>query len=353
MTVRGGTLTLDHLLNERHQSVRAFGLERIIPVIQEDLRVHNAIVGSLYGDFCEFSSDSQRIAGGSDVGEMIDVDEFGRAPTQKVGTSASLGFPLRAMQYNLGWTSMWFKTHSVAEMAEQVENAKKAHLQRITRDTKRAMYLSSNYTFRDRLVTPVVDLAVKRFCNADSFPIPDGPNGEVYTAASHQHYTAEASLTAANLKIAVNTVIEHGHGNDPVLYINQADETAVSALTGFKEAKDDRLILGTHEDTAGIRKDMSVLNDRRIGYFHGATVWVKPWAIANYALIVDRADARKPLVMRTRDGSAPALVPEAEFEHFPLHAKYMSSEFGVGVYTRTNGAVHYFGGGSFVDPTIT
>jgi hypothetical protein len=31
----------------------------------------------------------------------------------------------------------------------------------------------------------------------------------------------------------------------------------------------------------------------------------------------------------------------------------MEAEFGVGVWTRTNGAMLYFGGTSYTDPTIT
>ena len=37
-----------------------------------------------------------------------------------------------------------------------------------------------------------------------------------------------------------------------------------------------------------------------IGIFHGAEVWVKPWAIANFAFAWDAASPQKPLVFRQR-----------------------------------------------------
>jgi hypothetical protein len=43
----------------------------------------------------------------------------------------------------------------------------------------------------------------------------------------------------------------------------------------------------------------------------------------------------------------------AEDEAYPLRAQTLEAEFGVGVWTRTNGAVLYVGGTSYVIPTIT
>ncbi len=62
----------------------------------------------------------------------------------------------------------------------------------------------------------------------------------------------------------------------------------------------------------------------------------------------------KPLAFRQREAaSLQGLRIAAQLDTHPLYAQYMEAEFGVGVWTRTNGAVLYFGGASYTDPTIS
>jgi hypothetical protein len=299
----------------------------------------------------DVSTDRQRIYGTSDRGEMTEVDEFGRAPTQKIRGGTTVGFPLRSYQYALGWTRKYLQNATPAELVDQETAAKKAHMIQIARQVKRAIYLSANYTFNDFLVDKI-DLPVKRFVNADSANIPDGPNGEAFTGSSHTHYDAINGITAAALKAAIRDVVEHGHGGKVIVAINIADEDTIRALTGFKDYVDPRTTLNGNAREATTRLDITRLDNRAIGIFDSAEIWVKPWAIANYTFTYDSTTANKPLVLRTRNGTAPSLEIVAAIDTFPLYAEYMESEFGVGVWTRTNGHVLYFGGGSYTDPTI-
>lgn len=347
-----GTFDISTLLETRFQSAAGFGLDRIQEVLEADVAAHNAIVEEMVGGMCEVTADRQRRYGTSASGEMVEVDEYGRSQTQVDRPGATVGFPMRLFQFGLGWTAKWFETHTPADMATAVQNAEKAHLRRVQREIKRAVYLSANYTFNDFLVDKV-DLAVKRFVNADSAGVPDGPNGETFDGSSHTHYDAINGLTAAATKTLINDVIEHGHGNSVRLAISRTDETTVRALTGFVAYPDPRIIYRA-TDTPGTTLDISRLDNRPIGIFEGAEVWVKPWAIASYLFAWDDGDPMKPLAFRQREAQTlQGLRIAATLNTHPLYAQYMEAEFGVGVWTRTNGGVLYFGGASYTDPTIS
>lgn len=355
MATNTGTLTLKDLLSERFQSVAKFGLSTVETVIQQDMGTYNRLLGSMFGLLADRTSDRLRISGASAAGEMVDVDEAGTVPTQVAGAGSTLGFPMRLKGFAIGWTRKWFSQHSPAEMAEQTLNAQQAHMRGLIRDMKRTIYTATNSTFRDRLQTPQLDLLVKAFQNADSFAIPNGPNGEVFTASSHQHYTAAATLAVADILAAIANVLEHGFGQRIIIAINSADAAGFAALTGFVPLTPVTVIPADTSVRATTNFDTTVLNDRQIGLFSpsGVEVWVKPWAVANYAFVFDAADVRKPLVLRTRDGGTPALTVMSQFEHFPLQAEYMETEYGFGVWNRLNGAVHQFNNGSYVSPTIS
>jgi len=352
MTLQTGAHDVTDLLAARFSSAVEYGLDTIEKVLQADIAAHNAIVSEMVADMCEMTTDRQRIYGTSAGGDMVEVDEYGKAPTQRAQPGATVGFPLKLFQFNLGWTYKWFQNHTPADMAVMVLAAEAAHYRRIQMELKKAIYGSANYTHLDHLVDNV-SLAVKRFINADSAPIPNGPNGEVYTASSHTHYDGEASLTAVFLLAEINNVVEHGHGNKVYCAINTADEAAVRLLAGFSAYVDPRLVYRV-TDTPARAVDISRLNNRAIGIFGGAEIWVKSWAIANYYFVWDAGDPNKPLAYRQREAAGlQGLRLAAELADYPLNAKDMEAEFGIGVWTRTNGAVLYDDNATYADPTIT
>lgn len=348
-----GTYTLADLRANRFQSVVEFGIDNINAILQRDLAAHNEIVGELVSELADRTTDKQRVYGASIDGDMVEVDELARSATKKPAVGSGVGFPLKNYQYPVGWDERWIKRATVAELAERALAAETAHQKALRREIKKALYLSTNYTFRDINSTPIADLAVKRLVNADSMAIPNAPDGSTFTASSHTHYLGTATLTAAGFTAAINTVIEHGFGERIISAINYADEAAVRLLTGFVPAQDFRVVpASTTAHTIETMNPGSYYN-RFIGIFGAAEVWVKPWAIANYVFTWDAASVMKPLVLR--EDTVPGfqgLRLAATLETYPLYAQYFEAMVGLGVWTRTNGSVWYFANATYADPTL-
>lgn len=347
-----GHYTVSDLLAARHQSAAEFGLDTIQEVLQRDVEAHNQIVTEMLSDLADSSTERQRKYGTSVGGEMVEVDEHGRARTEKQKAGATVGFPMRQFQFSLGWTAKFFQNNTPADMAQAVQAAEKAHLRRIQAEIQRAIFLSANYVFTDFLVDDV-DLNVRRLVNADGLDIPDGPNGEEFDGSTHTHYDGINGLTNAAARALVDDVVEHGHGQDVVVVINRADEAAWRALADFQEYRDPRLILGTEADKPRKRADITRLDNRAIGIFGAAEVHVKPWGVESYPFCYSRGADDETLVLRQRSSEAlQGLRFAAELDAFPLHAEVMEAEFGFGVWNRTNGAVLYTGGAAYADPTF-
>lgn len=341
-----GLYTIDDLIQTRFVTAKAFGLQTIADVLRLDLAAHNAIVDQMVSELCEVTGDARRIYGGSNDANMTEVDPLGRAPGQKNVSGAEVAFPLKAFQYNTGWTERWLENATVADVAQRQLDAEKAHLKQIARQIKLAIFDDTNYSFVD-LNVDNVSINVKRFCNADSAVIPDGPDGTTFAGASHTHYTAATPMVVANLTDLINLVVEHGHANDVILAINVAQEAAVRGFSGFTALVDARLTINQAANQPVQRYDYSrtPTNNRPIGLLGGAMVWVKPWVPASYQFAYDAGDSRKPLCYRQRvsGGVRQGLRMAGNFSSHPFGGESMEAEFGVGVWTRTNGAANYIG----------
>lgn len=355
MAQRTGTYTLEDLLAQRFALVRAidFGIDQLVTVLQTDLEVHNSIMEDLLGEFAEPTFDIFRRQGNSTDGEFNEVDEIGRTPTQKVVAGQTVGFPLRKFQHGIGWTQDYQDRATVQDFAISQINAQKAHRRLVARELKRAIYTATNYTWVDIYAPAAIDVPVKAFWNADGAAIPNGPNGEVFVGSSHTHYLGSATLTAAALDSLINTVIEHGFGSQIRIYINRADEAAMRAVTGFQPFIIADLTTGTAANIpTNANLDTSRLDNRRIGRYGAAEVWVKPWAQPFYAICLDTGSTQKPLAFR-RDVVRPGLYMAAQIAAFPLIAEYMQAFLGFGVWNRGNGAVLQFNNATYTSPVIT
>jgi hypothetical protein len=208
----------------------------------------------------------------------------------------------------------------------------------------------------DNLVNGLL-LPVKAFLNADSAPIPLGPNGEVFNAATHTHYlgvTTGGSPTQAEVYSLIETVIEHYATGQPMLYINRADETKVRAFAGFQPYFDSRVTAAETITRGNAGLNPIALYNRAIGILDGAECWVKPWLPASY-MFAYMSGAPKPLVLRQEPNSPAGLRMMADNEQFPLRANTMQRVTGVGVWSRPNGAVldTTTGSGTYTVPTVT
>lgn len=351
----GTVITLDTIRAITGTTVLQFGEDAIFDAVQAELDIVNAQLNTALGTFVETTTDRLRRGYGSQVDmEMVEVDEMGTPETQKyVPPGQNMGFPLRRKMLALQWTRTAFDRMTPRELALQVDSAIKADRKGIYRDIKQALFSSTNLTFTDRWVDHI-SIPVKALANADGFPMPFGPNGEVFNAATHTHYLATASLVAGDITGLWKTVAEHYSSGQIMIYINQAQEAAVRAMTGNFIAYTPVNIVNptTAVQAQGTTQPFNQYN-RAIGLFDQvAEVWIKPWIPAGYMLCFNTG-ARRPLAMRRSDLGSSDFQLVYEDENHRLRARNFQREYGLGVQERTAAAVLYIGGGTYVIPTIT
>lgn len=349
-----GTLSvLDTLAASSTASIAQFGEDKAYEAISIALAAHNQIMNDMVDNLVEFTADQQRRTGADTSMVAQDLDEFGVPAPQKVTAGANVGFPIRRQGNALQWTRDWFANKTPAELAGQVSAIMAADKRMIERDIKRALFLSTNYTFTDRL-TNNIDLAVKRLANADSHPIPPAPDGTAFNAATHTHYVARVStLAASDITAIINNVREHFGAGTIELDINAAQEAAVRGFTSnFVPYYDARLRLA-NTITAG-NQALDVVNtyDRAIGLFDSAEVHVKPWVPANY--LAARLVGEPVLAARTRSGQGVgALELVGDWDQYPLRAQLWRRDLGFAVSNRIAAAVLYIGAPTtYADPTL-
>jgi hypothetical protein len=356
MAMNTGTHDVASTLAIATQSVASVGVDRVAEALAAQRAAHNRIVREdLMGSLVDITTDRLRVSGMAAQGTMMEVDEYGEGPTQRQGTPTTVGLPLKLYQWPIGWTAKWMEIKTPADLALQQAGAFEAHLSVLQREIKKAFYLSGNYTFVDRLIDRV-SLPVKRLYNADSVVIPNGPNNQTFDGSTHTHYSAESTsaMTAAGVTALIANVIEHGVRGPVIVAISSGDETAMRALTGFTAATDAELILSTTTVRTATPLDMFDPNDRFIGKFGAAQVWVKPWAIDSYVVAYDSDPANKPLSLRQREqATLQGLQLVATTTAHPLTSEFFEAEFGIGAWNRGKMAVLYTAGTSYTDPTIT
>lgn len=348
-----GIHTINDLRVTRFGTASEFGLDAINKVLQADLSAWNANVNELVSLFAEVTVDRLRAYGSSGRIDMEEVDEMGKPATRKVLTGTTIGVPMRLYKSAIGWTSKWLETHTPAEMAELHLKIQTGHAARVIREIRRAVYNNLNYTFTDFLVDNVA-LPVVRFCNADGMAIPDSPGGVQFDGAVHDHFMATATLVIADVDALIDTVTEHGHTQGVGLYISLANQAAFTALASFTPLSSAHVV-----NLVGMQTDVKVtgeedVENRLIGYWNGVVpVFVKPYAVANYILCMATESSEKPLCFRQRSQeSLQGLRIAAEINDYPLIAQNYESEFGIGVYCRTAGAVLFTAGAVWANPTL-
>lgn len=355
-----GTLsTLDTLAAGTTVSLAQFGEDRAFEQIQATLDAHNAQLRDAMGTLVEMTTDRLRRYGGTDSMDMAELDQFGTPDAQKVSAGATVGFPLRLYGRSVQWTRKYFQNVTAAEFAAQFLALTDADVKLVQRELKRAFFTATNNTTYKDVLLDNVTLALRRLVNADSEPIPLGPNGESFTASSHTHYlyTASTSLAAADVTALILAVAEHYAMGVVRVYINAAQEAAMRALTGFTAITPTFVTPATSAAAIVQNYDTRNLGNRLIGYFGSnyAEAWVKPWIPAGYLFAyVDGAPA--PLVMRERRAGSGGMQIVADDEQYPLRARTVEREFGMGVWNRTNGAVLMIDSGSagaYVSPSIS
>jgi hypothetical protein len=355
MATAYGTFGLQDLLAAQVPVV-AFGEDNAFAAIQLALDAHNRITNEMLSQLADTTTDQLRRYGGPASMQMVEVDEYGVADSQKIPAGANIGFPLRPYQVTLQWTRFALEQMMTQELAAQFTAAQDADVKNLQYQLKKTIFTPTDYTFVDKLVNGL-NLPVRPFVNADSEAIPVGPNGEVFTASSHTHFlgvTTASTPLVADVTALIETVIEHYATGQAYLFINRAQEATVKAYTGFQAYYDNRVTVARDITFGNAPLDPIALYNRAIGILDGAEVWTKPWCPAGY-FFAFMDNGSKPLCLRERANGTSGLRIMADNEQFPLRANTMQREMGIGVWNRTNGAVldGVTGGGTYTVPTIT
>lgn len=349
MAQKTGTFDISTLQAANNTSVIDFGEDKAAEIIAQDNRNFSQIVDELLADLAEKTSDRQRSAGSSLGGSAMEVDEYGQGPTQKDVPGYFIGFPLKRIQFPIGWTTQWLKNATPADLAVRNGIAQGAHLRRMRYELQKAIFTPTNTTFTDHLVDKG-SLPVKAFINADSSAMANGPNGEVFDGSTHTHYDGSATLTAAAVLAMIADVVEHRNGARVIVAFNQADATAVSALSGFVALQPSYIIPAT--GTVGSPTLQFRADNRQIGFMNGAEIWTKPWVPANYAAAWDAAAPQKPLVYRTEKNDLGVHIA-AEIDSHPLHANFSEWFYGFGAWNRVAMAVLKFNNATYSAPSLS
>lgn len=329
--------------------VADFGLDQAFDAIEAQWLAQDRIIKEQLADYVDRTELQFMVGSSPDSTTTQEIDEFGTPNPQKLIAGQQIGFPLR--KFGNAWQATFqaMKVMPAKELAAQAQAAMTADMRRVQERIRRALYVPTNYSFYDKLVDrrQQYALPVKALANADGFPLPVGPNGEVVDATTHNHYLARAagSVTQNDYDALILTVMEHHNSGRPMLFLNQADVGFVRAFVStsgagtFAPDVDVRVIQPLTALYANQALDVTNLYNRRIGVYNGVEVWVKPWAIAGYPVCL-QVVGDKPLMMREMPGAenqGMRMVWEG-YGH-PLNCKVWEHTFDVAVYNRVAAAV--------------
>jgi hypothetical protein len=312
--------------------------------IQAYLDAHNRLMMDMMGDLV-VSIGNQRFMtwGNVDTVDMIDADEFSRPDVQKSQESPTgLGIPLYGKQIAWQVTNLFMMNRTVGDLDQLITNITDADKRDLLKTIRRTLFNPTNNTsYIDRRVDKAsfsTTFPLRAFLNADSASIPKSPYGANFDGSSHTHFLGTSSFANTDLDAGLDTVQEHYLEGMQRIYISKSIETTVRGFTGFYPYYDARLRVGV-DTTAALSQNLDTTNteDRAIGIYKNAEVFVKYWVPSGYAFFYN-LNAPKPLGMRTRSAMQGNLRIAADLEIYPLRAQFMEREYGLAVIERANGA---------------
>jgi hypothetical protein len=343
-----GTLSVSDLLATQ-KTIAEIGVDQVYLAIQTSLDAHNSLLREKLDFLCEATTDRQRRYGGPDTMAMQEIDAYGTPDAQKVQAGSTVGFPLRLYGIGVQWTRKYFENAGANEFAAEFVATQDADVKNMDLQIRRVLFNPCDTTFVDRLVDNVT-IYPKAFANGDGAPLPVGPNGEVFTPATHTHYMHSATagtLAALDLNNLIENVVEHYALGRARVLINRAQESTIRGFTTgalqfipYQYVQVQPAVTAAYVPPEAQDLNVQQLYNRAIGIFgnQAAEVWVKPYIPPGY-LFAFLDGAPKPLCVRERRLGTMGLVVAAEDEEYPLRARTMENEYGVGVWNRVNGAV--------------
>ncbi len=352
MLVATGTYDVRDLLAVRNQTVTEFGEERAYEIVRDEIAAHNARYQEMAGALMTVTTERLLPYGGSgNSDEMDEVDEYGRVRTQKTDYAVgTVGLPLRKYAFAAGYTREFIRLRTPAQLAEVTLNSQAADVKLLYREIRKALFVPTNYTWRDIFVDRV-ELNVKRLLNADGSSVP-AYEGTEFNGATHTHYLGSAAWSNAAVDASIATVREHGYTGEIRVRIAAENYGDIAALSKFMAAPKELIQYNTAQDLAivpgqGGRPD----NNRIVGVWDGQYyIETKPWVPQNYTYTHD-INGPRPLAFRVLP-NINGLYLAAQIDSYPLRAEYFERYFGIGVAERTNGAVTRMNSATYAPPPI-
>lgn len=347
-----GTYTLEDLKGiDPTVTVEDFGEAEATAVAREELEAHNTKYLDMAGVLMVTTTERTSTYGSGGIRRLQRVDENGRAVTKKsTFKGGTFGLPVDRYQDALGWNRDFIINTPVSRFAREMINMQDGDVDNLFNLVQAALFVPTNYTFYDYLVDDA-ELAVKRLLNGDGDAIPANRAGVTFNGGTHTHYLGAAAWSNEAVDALIATVREHDHTGRLVIYINASNVSSISLLSKFRPAVSDRVIYGDGVTRANITLDNSRDDNRVVGLWADLyDIETRPWMPAGYAFVYD-TQADKPLAMRLPVAATlQGLRLVGDIDIYPLRANYWERRVGVGVRTRTNGAVGFMNGGTYTSP---
>lgn len=290
--------------------------------------------------------------------------EYGRADARRADTEGHM-LPLIPYDRMLGWTWDYLRqarTSQVeADIADAIKDAKDNwRVELLTRTLKRGDDTGAGIGLGSTGISP--GFATAAASTGVDF-VPPAHNGNSFTSA-HEHYIgiAGGAFTDAVFTDSKDELREHGHEPPYEFIVGTSDEATIRALTNFVEVANFGVNYGndTAISTLGVEAQMN--GSYYIGAIHDFMVRVMPGIPQYYGFgwkSYGPNSQRNPLRIRLQKSmSSPMVTAFADPRSgagaaYPLQNLMLFTEFGVGVYDRTNGTARYVNNATWADGTPT
>jgi hypothetical protein len=272
--------------------------------------------------------------------------------------SWDVAFPLEDFGRQLAGSDVDLAYMTVAEFQRHLDSVFIQDTNTVRFEMLKALFNNTARTFVD---PNYGSLTIQPLANADAVVYPPVEGSE--SEATDDHYLESGYLASAisdtnNPLVTIRDEIEEHFGggaqggSNVAVFINNAQNTKVSALTDFSKIGPRFTTPGANSEIAD--KGVPTVPGKVIGYSNGVWVVEWRWVPANYMLGL-HLEAPKPLMERvdpadTGLGTGFQLI--AKEMATPFEASHYRHRFGFGVGNRLNGVVLELGdGGSYTIPT--
>lgn len=354
-----GIYSIHDLEAVTNSSAASFGMNKIFDAIAQQLASDNATMSELRSDLCQPVSTQLAKWGGTTLGGMTKVDEYGEALPQKFKPGLTAGFPLDKFSYRLGWTWEYMQLATPAEIAKTYNEMMDAFYRQNILEIQRALFLSTAYTFTDHFTDEVSYTVYRLWDNDGTFTPPPSPHGVAF-ANTHDHYNGDAVLAQADILANIVHLEEHGNTKGVKICVNIADKAVFATAANVGSTTfiplTPAFIVDTTWGSAETSKKYSLetvdLENQHIGNMvTGEEVWVKPWVPLHYYCYVATGMPDKVLGFRERPGASGLRIIGKDPD-YPFLSDTGNAYFGYGVWNRGMAVIGYDQNDTWADPTI-